>query len=43
MTLKMDIQTGGKGGSTSGRAMAFCPSGPGSNLGVFISDVINLL
>ena len=40
----------GRGGGASGRAMAFCPSGLGSNprgawgsnLGFFVSDVINL-
>ena len=40
----------GRGGGASGRVMAFCPSGPGSshggapgsNLGLFILDVVNL-
>ena len=40
----------GCGGGASSRVMAFCPSGPGSNpggaqgsnLGFFVSDVVNL-
>ena len=47
LTLKYKM---GRGGGSSGRAMAFCPSGPGSNpggaagsnLGFFVSDVVNL-
>ena len=46
----MTVILEGNGGGASGRAMAFCPSGPGSNpggslglnLGFFISDVVNL-
>ena len=46
----MEIREYGRGGGASGRVMAFCPSGPGSNpggapgsnLGFFDSDAVNL-